>query len=171
MSSANEATTGKGTVDLVVTRTFDAPVEQVWRAWSEPEYVKQWWGPHGFTAPVANMDFREGGTSLVCMSSPEFGDHYSTWHYLHIVRLERIEYVLHLSDEHGNEIDPAEVGMPPDFPQGIRNTVDFKSLEGDRTELTVTEHDWRPGQMMEMSRAGLEQCLDKMAAIFTRSSA
>ncbi len=52
------------TLDLTVTRTFDVPVEQVWRAWTESEYVKQWWGPAGFTAPIAAMDVREGGASL-----------------------------------------------------------------------------------------------------------
>jgi uncharacterized protein YndB with AHSA1/START domain len=72
--------------DLVFTRVFDAPVEEVWRAWTEPEYVKQWWGPDGFTAPLAEMDVREGGTSLVCMSSADFGDHYSTWAYQELCR-------------------------------------------------------------------------------------
>ena len=55
-------------MDLVVTRVFDAPVEAVWKAWTDAEQVKKWWGPDGFTAPVAKLDFREGGTSLVCMS-------------------------------------------------------------------------------------------------------
>ena len=62
--------------DVIVTRVFDAPVEQVWNAWVEPEMVKQWWGPTGFTCPLAEMDFREGGTSLVCMRAPkEFSLH------------------------------------------------------------------------------------------------
>ena len=64
MSNNNSEQTTK-TRDLVVTRIFDAPVEQVWKAWSDPDQVMRWWGPHGFTAPVAKMDFREGGTSLV----------------------------------------------------------------------------------------------------------
>jgi uncharacterized protein YndB with AHSA1/START domain len=51
--------------DLVVTRLFDAPIEQVWKAWSDPEYVRRWWGPEGFTSPLATIDFREGGISLV----------------------------------------------------------------------------------------------------------
>ncbi len=55
------------THNMVVTRVFDAPIEQMWKAWVEPERVKQWWGPANFTCPLAEMDFREGGTSLVCM--------------------------------------------------------------------------------------------------------
>ncbi len=61
--------------DLVVTRLFNAPLSLVWKAWSDPEYVRQWWGPAGFTSPLAQINFREGATSLVCMSSPEYRDH------------------------------------------------------------------------------------------------
>lgn len=156
--------------DLVVTRRFNAPVERVWEAWVEPEQVKQWWGPDGFTAPVAKMDFREGGTSLVCMSAPQFGfdEHYSTWTYEKIVPHERIDYIHHLTDSEGTPIDPTSVGMPPDFQQPVRNTVLFKSVGDNQTELTVTEYDWTEGQMLEMSRLGLEQCLNKMAAVVER---
>jgi uncharacterized protein YndB with AHSA1/START domain len=45
--------------DLIVNRVFNAPVKRVWKAWIEPEIVKQWWGPEGFTCPVAKIDFRE----------------------------------------------------------------------------------------------------------------
>jgi uncharacterized protein YndB with AHSA1/START domain len=154
--------------DLVITRLFNAPIEQVWKAWVDPEYVMQWWGPNGFTAPLAKMDFREGGTSLVCMSSPQFGDQYSIWHYQKIVPIQRIEYIHNLADEKGNKIDPTTVGMPPDFPQDLLNTVTFKAVGQDKTEITVTECDWTVGRMMELSKMGLEQCLDKMAAIFAR---
>jgi uncharacterized protein YndB with AHSA1/START domain len=156
--------------DLTVTRVFDAPVEQVWKAWVDPDLVMRWWGPHGFIAPFARMDFRAGGTSLVCMSSPQFGfgEQYSTWHYEQIVPMQRIEYIHNLADKNGNKVDPVKVGMPPDFPQDMRNTVTFRAVGDNKTELTVTEYGWEEGQMMEMSRTGLEQCLEKMAAIFVR---
>ena len=153
--------------NVVVTRVFDASVELVWKAWVEPEMVKQWWGPEGFTCPLAEMDFREGGTSLVCMRAPkEYGgqDMYSTWRYRNIVPAERIEYIHNLADKDGNPIDPTSIGMPADFPQDLRNLVAFKDVGNGKTELTVTEYDWPVGQMMEMSRMGMEQCLDKMAA-------
>ena len=152
--------------DLVITRVFDAPIERVWKAWTDAEDVMLWWGPTGFTAPLARMDVREGGTSLVCMSSPDFGTHYSTWEYQEIVPMTRIEYIHNLADETGNKIDPATVGMPPDFPQDQRHVVTFKALDSNKTELTVTEYGWTADQMMEMSKMGMEQCLDKMAAIF-----
>ena len=80
--------------DVVLTRVFDAPLEEVWRAWLDPAYVRQWWGPSGFTCPLAEMDFREGGTSLVCMRAPqEYGGQelYNTWTYTRILPYKRIE--------------------------------------------------------------------------------
>jgi uncharacterized protein YndB with AHSA1/START domain len=155
--------------DLVVTRIFNASITDVWKAWSDPAYVMQWWGPAGFTAPSADIDFREGGISLVCMRAPqEYGgqDMYSIWEYQTIVPMERIVYIHNLADKHGKKVDPVQMGMPPDFPQDQRHTVTFKALSNDKTEMTITEYDWTPGQMMEMSKLGLEQCLDKIAAIF-----
>jgi len=169
MADTTEAATKS---DLVITRLFDAPVERVWDAWTDPEQVMRWWGPNGFTAPLARIDFREGGTSLVCMRSPQWRggqDLYSTWRYVRITPGKRIEYIHNLADEHGNSIDPARLGMPPDFPQDLRNAVTFEAVSRNKTQLTVTEYDWPAGQMREMSREGMEQCLDKMAAILARN--
>ena len=57
------------------------------------------------------------------------------------------------------------------MPKEVRNEVIFNDLGNGRTELTVTEYDWTVGQLMEMSKTGLEQCLDKMAAIFAEQAA
>lgn len=155
--------------NLIITRVFDAPLALVWKAWSDPEYIKQWWGPNYFTCPSADIDFREGWRSLVCMRAPaEFGgqDMYSTWTYTKIAPMECIEYIHNLADQDGNNVDPVQMGLPADFPQGQLHVITFKAVGDNKTELTVTEYGWREGQMMEMSKMGMEQCLDKMAAIF-----
>jgi uncharacterized protein YndB with AHSA1/START domain len=155
--------------DLVVTRVFDAPVEQVWKAWSDSDQVMRWWGPTGFTAPLARMDFREGGTSLVCMRAPkEFGgqDLYNTWTYRKIVPMQQIEFIQNFADEQGNKINPVTVGLPSDLPQDVRNVVSFKAVGNNQTEMTVTEYGYTSDQVFDLSKAGLEQCLDKMAASF-----
>ena len=151
--------------NLVITRTFDAPLEQLWNAWIDPDVIQQWWGPDGFTCPLANIDFREGGTSIVCMTSPAFGEHYSTWDYTRIVPMERIELIHNLADKNGNKINPVDVGMPEDFPVDQLQVFSFKALGENQTEVTVTEHDWTVGQMMDMSRMGMEQCLSKIARV------
>ena len=158
--------------DVVVTRVFDAPIEQVWKAWTDPEYVMQWWGPTGFTCPLAEMDFREGGVSLVCMRAPkEFGgqDLYNTWTYKKIAPMQRIEYILNFTDKGRKAFDPAEMGLPAGIPKEVRNVNTFKDLGNGKTEMTVTEYDYTSDQAHDLSKAGLEQCLDKMAAIFANA--
>lgn len=133
----------------------------------------QWWGPTHFTCPSAEIDFREGGVSLVCMRAPkEFGgqDMYSTWTYTKIVPLAQIEYIHNLADSEGRKVDPVQLGLPADFPQDQRHVVTFKAFGANRTKLTVTEYGWTEGHMMELSKMGMEQCLDKMAAIFAHTS-
>ena len=162
------------TRDLIVSRIFNAPVELVWKAWIEPEYVMKWWGPDYFTSPSAKIDFREGGTSLVCMRAPQdFGgqDFYNTWVYQKIVPMQRIEFIQNLADKDGNRIDPASVGIPSNFPENTRTVVIFKDIGDNRTEMTVTEYNL-PTADTEMGRnaeLGLNQSVDKMAKIFVSS--
>jgi uncharacterized protein YndB with AHSA1/START domain len=156
--------------DLVVARVFDAPIERLWNAWTDPEDVRRWWGPEGFTCPVAEMDVREGGTSLVAMRSPEHGQHYSTWRYRTVAPLERLAFVHNLADADGNAVDPVAMGMPPDFPREQLQEVTFRSLGVGVTELTVTEFDWDEGGMMELARLGLQQSLDKLAVVVTKAA-
>lgn len=152
--------------DLIFTRTFNAPIEQVWRAWTDPALVMQWWGPDHFTCPSADMNVRERERSLVCMRAPkELGgqDMYSTWEYRKVVPMERLEFIHNLSDHEGNTVDPATKGLPPDFPVDQLQAVGFRDLGNGTTELTVTEYGWTEGEMMKMSEMGMNQCLDKMA--------
>ena len=158
--------------DMVLTRVFDAPVDQVWKAWSESEQVMRWWGPTGFTCPLAKMNFQEGGISLVCMRAPkEFGgmDMFNTWTYTKIVPMQRIEFILHFSDKDGNKLDPDKIGIPPGVPKEVPHVILFKSLGTNKTEMTVTEFGYASEEAVNMSRSGLEQCLDKMAAIFGKN--
>jgi uncharacterized protein YndB with AHSA1/START domain len=152
---------------MALTRTFDAPVAEVWKHWSDSEKVMKWWGPTGFTSPLAKMDFREGGVSLVCMRAPkEFGgfDMYNTWTYKKIIPHERIEFTLNFSDKDGNKLDPSKMGLPPGIPMDVPHVITFKTLSEKKTEMTVTESGYTTDQAVETSKAGLEQCLDKMAA-------
>ena len=157
--------------DVVITRLFDAPVEQVWKAWTDPEYVTRWWGPTGFTSPSCKIDFREGGKFLFHMRAPkEFQggqDFYTAGVYKKIVPLKLIEFSQGLADKDGNRIDPAAMGMPADFPKEIPSALAFKRV-GDKTELTATEYGWTVGQMRDMSEAGMNQCLDKLAEALAR---
>jgi uncharacterized protein YndB with AHSA1/START domain len=149
--------------DLVVRRQLAAPVSNVWRAFTEDREVMKWWGPEHFTAPVARMDVREGSSSVVCMRSPDGQDFYSVWQYTRVEPGRRLEYLFNLSDPNGNEVDPTSVGMPPDFPRNVPHVVTFEPLaNGTGTELVVTERGYGPGPFYDLSKTGLEQCLDKL---------
>ena len=154
------------TKNVVVSRVFDAPVEEVWTAWIAPDLVKQWWGPTGFTAPIAEMDVREGGTSLVCMRAPaEYGgqDLYNTWTYERVVPMQSLEFIQRFADKNGEQIDPASIGLPPGIPHEVRHVVTFAARSGTETEMTVTEFGYPSDEIVAISKAGMEQCLDKMA--------
>jgi uncharacterized protein YndB with AHSA1/START domain len=164
-STMSEATPAARTLEMTITRTFDVPIARVWQAWRDPEDVKRWWGPKAFTAPVAEMDFREGGTSLVGMRSPEGQVLYNTWTYREIKPMELIEFIQQFADENGNPIAPEDVGLPPEIPREVRHVITFKAMGDDKTELTVTEYGYTEGWVVELSRAGMNEVLDKMAAV------
>jgi len=56
---------------LTITRIFDAPRELVFKAWTDPKMLARWWGPHGFTNPVCEVDVRVGGGIRIHMQGPE----------------------------------------------------------------------------------------------------
>jgi len=60
-----------GERDLVLTRLIDAPREKLYRAWTEPELLKQWFAPTPYTTPSAELDVRVGGANTVVMRSPD----------------------------------------------------------------------------------------------------
>src|SRR5688500_5098965 len=61
MTSANNPASATADRELVITRILDAPRSLVWAAWTDPQQVARWWGPHGMTTPVCEMDLRTGG--------------------------------------------------------------------------------------------------------------
>lgn len=151
------------TYDVVATREFAVPVEEVWRAWSDPGYVQQWWGPTGFTGIRADLDFRVGGTSLVGMRAPaEFGgqDFYNAWTYSRIERPHIIEFDLRFTDSDGGKVD-----SPPEVPSDVRHVITFAVVDDNVTSMTVTEYGYADKHARDMSKAGLDQCLDKMETL------
>lgn len=149
--------------DLVIERVFDAPRDQVWRAWTDPEEVKKWWGPEHFTSPSAKIDLREGGTYLYCMRSPDGKDYWSTGVFREIVPMERIVVTDSFADEKGNVVPGSHYGMGDDFPLEMQVTVTFEELDG-KTKLTLRHAGMPAGEMGDQAGTGWNQSLDKLAA-------
>jgi uncharacterized protein YndB with AHSA1/START domain len=93
-------------------------------------------------------------------------DLYHTWTYTRIDPHARIEFISNFADKDGTHLDPAAMGMPPGVPHDVAQVITFKAAGDKRTEMTVTEYGYTTGQARDLSRAGMEQCLDKMAASF-----
>jgi uncharacterized protein YndB with AHSA1/START domain len=155
--------------DVVTTRRLNAPAEQVWRALTEPELVMRWWGPTGFTCPLAQMDVRPGGVSRVVMRAPqEWGgqDYHNTWTYSQVTPPERLEYVVRFTDAAGTVLDADHLPVPAGVPAGVPHVVTLRPAGPGQTDLTMTEYGYHTAEARDMSLTGLEQCLDKLAAIF-----
>lgn len=155
------ASSTPATQDLTVRRIVNAPLDVTWRAWSTPEGMRRWWGPRLFTCPVCEMDFREGGRTLVCMRGPDGNDFYSILEYTRIIPNERIEYIHNLADADGERIDPQSLGMPPEFPQDQHTIVTFRAI-GNMTELIITEHGLPTSSFYLQAALGLHEMADKI---------
>lgn len=153
--------------DVEVSRVFDAPPDRVWALWAEPHLVKQWWGPHGFTCPVAEVDLRVGGRILAAMRAPAEwggGDTYSTWTFTEVEPPRFLAYEFRFSDAAGAPLTPTEAGIPAEgVPDVGIHRVQFEDAGPGRTRMSMTEHGYTTPEAGAMSKAGLEQCFDKMA--------
>ena len=93
-----------------VVREFNAPIETVWKAWTEPDQLKKWWGPKPWVAVTKSMDFTVGGAWLYSMDGPEGQKH---WSYVKFTAIEPKSWFAAdalFSDENGNATPGAPVG-------------------------------------------------------------
>ena len=124
------------THELRIERIFDAPRELVWKTWTTPELIMQWWGPEYFTSPICKVDLRVGGKYLFCMRGPDGTDYWSGGTYNEIVPFEKLVCTDAFANEKGEQIDPASFGFDPNFPKENVVTITFEDM-GDKTKLTV----------------------------------
>jgi uncharacterized protein YndB with AHSA1/START domain len=132
-NATNDFPTNVGERDLVITRTFDAPRELVFKAWTDPEHLQHWWGPKGFTFGVAKFDFRPGGIFHYSMRSPDGHEMWGKFVYREIVAPEKIVFVNSFSDEKGNI---TRAPFSPTWPLEILNTLTLSENDG-KTTLTL----------------------------------
>jgi len=125
--------------DLVIERTFAAPVETVWKMWTESEHFASWYGPMGASIPVATMDVSVGGRRHICMAMDTPNGPMKMWfvgEYKEIVENERLVYTESMSDEDGNVIPPSQMGMP-DGPDSTEIIVELAAVDGG-TQMKMT---------------------------------
>ncbi len=76
--------------ELVLTRLIAAPRQQLWRAWTEPALLQQWFAPRPWTTPVVRTDVRPGGSNYLVMRGPDGSEHESRGVYLEVVPHEKL---------------------------------------------------------------------------------
>lgn len=148
--------------EILITRTFHAPRELVWKAWTEPERMTRWWGPKNFTCPYCRIDLRVGGAYLSCMRSPEGQDYWSTGIYREIMEPSLLVCTDSFADENGKVVPASKYGMPGDWPEELLVTVRFEEQEG-ATRLTLRHAGIPAGEMSELTKAGWNESFDKLA--------
>ena len=150
---------------MVVTRVFDVPRELVWKAWTDPKYVVQWWGPKDFAAPVCKMDFRVGGKSLLGMKTPDGQEFWNAIEYHEIVLHEKIVSLMYFSDSEGKMIDPATLGIEHEAVEGAYDVTLFEDLGNGRTKLTFIGNEPMESAKNSGQMDGWIEILDKVAAV------
>lgn len=158
------------TKELVIGKVINAPVALVWKAWSDPELMKKWWGPRNWSSPDIQMDFRVGGKYLSAMRGqmgpgmPEV----TTWSggtYKEIDPMKKIVVLDHFTDEQGNMVHASKFGLPESFPMESEITMTFEDLGDGKTKLTVYYPDITgiEDEMLKNMTLGWQQSLDKLA--------
>ena len=150
---------------MVVTRVFDAPREVVWKAWTDPKYVMQWWGPKGFTAPVCRMDFRVGGKYLCCMKAPDGQEFWNAGEYYEIILHEKIVSSMYFADADGNRVEPAHYGLEHQAVEDAHDVVTFEDLGNGQTRLTLIGNETMEDATKSGQVEGWNEILGKLAAL------
>jgi uncharacterized protein YndB with AHSA1/START domain len=145
--------------ELVLTRLIDTPREKLFRCWTEPTLLKQWFAPKPYTVPIAELDFRVGGASRIVMRSPEGQDIPCPGTYLEIVPNRKLVF----TDAYTGDWMPKTDGKP--FMTAI---ISFEDEDG-KTRYTATVRHWSAEDKKTHEDMGFHGgwaiCADQLAAL------
>lgn len=157
MSKTTTATDGR---DLILTRIIDAPREKVFRAWTEPELLKQWFAPLPWTTPRAETDVRAGGASLIVMRGPDEIEMPCPGVYLEVVKNERLV----VTDAFTKAWEPSEKPF-------MTVILTFED-EGGKTKYTALCRHWTVADREAHEKMGFHEgwakCAEQLAALVAR---
>ena len=147
--------------ELVLTRIIDAPREKLFRAWTEPELLKQWFAPLPYTTPVAELDVRPGGANLIVMRDPAGNEFPNRGVYLEVVKNERLVF----TNAYTKAWEPSEKPF-------ITVILTFEN-EGGKTKYTARVIHWTVADREAHEKMGFHQgwgqCADQLVALVTKS--
>jgi len=150
MDAASNAATESADRVLTITRTFDAPRELVFKAWTEPERLMRWWGPRGFTMTSCEMDLRPGGAYRFHLRSPEGTEHRTRGVFREIIEPERLVMTRAWVDAEGK---PGHETLL---------TLSFAD-QGGKTKLTLHQAIFESVTARDLHQGGWSSSLDCLA--------
>jgi uncharacterized protein YndB with AHSA1/START domain len=160
MTARTDTAIGASRPELVLTRVFDAPRDLVFNAWTDPRHVGRWWGPHGFTNPVCEVDARPGGAIRIHMRGPDGTVYPMRGEFREIVPPERLVLTTAVDEPDGS----------PRFE--VLHTVTFAERDG-KTVLTLTarviKETAAAAPQLGGMQAGWTQSLERLSAYLTSS--
>lgn len=137
--------------DLVLTRLLDAPRDAIWRCWTEPELLKQWFVPRPWSTPRAELDVRPGGSCFIVMADPEGNEFPNPGIYLEVVPNEKLVF----TDAYIDAWSPSE----HPFMTGI---ITFED-EGGKTRYTARVRHWTAADRAKHEEMGFHEGWGKCA--------
>ncbi|MAM61938.1 SRPBCC domain-containing protein [Maritimibacter sp. UBA3975] len=145
-----------------IERDFDAPIEKVWSMWTDAKLFQSWYGPRGFTVPVAEIDLTVGGTRKISMEMVTPDRTMTMWFigvFKEISAPTRLVYTESMCEADGTLIPPAAMGMPEGTPDVTEVIVELTALDGG-TRMTMVHAGVPEGTAGE---GGWNQAFDKLA--------
>jgi uncharacterized protein YndB with AHSA1/START domain len=147
--------------DLVLESIIDAPPDEVFRAWTEPALMQQWFAPLPWTTPRVETDVRPGGATLIVMRSPEGDEFPSRGVYLEVVTDRRLVF----TDAYTAAWDPSD---KPFF----TGALTFDALAGGKTRYVARARHWSDGDCEAHEKMGFHhgwaQCTGQLAALVVK---
>ena len=145
----------KDSPPFVISRVFDAPRDHVWKAWTEAERLKKWWGPKGFTVHTCKLDLRPGGGMHYGMKAPDGSDIWGKFAFREVKPQERLVFINSFSDPQGNVTrHPGHAS----WPLQMLSTVTFEE-QGKKTKVTVQ---WIPHEASDAERKTFDEGRESM---------
>jgi len=156
MKTMSSTATATKSADFVISRDFNVSRELLWTCFTDPERMKQWWGPKGVVVTVSKMDLRPGGTYLYGMKTPDGKEMWGRMVYREIVRPEKLVFINSFSDEKGGL---GRHPMAPQWPIEMLSIFTFEEQPGGKTRFTVR---WSPHNPTPLEQETFDQGHDSM---------
>jgi len=161
--------------EFMISRVFDAPREQLWRAWTDPKQMTRWWGPKGFTNPVCELDVRVGGAYRLTMRSGDGVDYPITGVFREVAAPERLVMTMDCTGHPKEWHDMVKPNRAPGDhnPVGeMIQTVTFENVGG-KTRLTVRTRFQSAAIRDAMVKVGMNegwsQSLERLDAVVAKA--